>query len=86
MKSISDRGEVHDYAAFCPDYFRGCFACPDFLRGKVRFCRKRNRTFNGADVVVLEIVDREEGASLSQKKPLKEDTGRNWWTYGRSGK
>ena len=24
---------------------------------KVRFCRKWNRTFNGADVVELEVVD-----------------------------
>lgn len=84
VKSISSGGEIPDYAAFCPAYWEGCFSCPDFLRDRVRFCRKWNLSLNGA--VELEIVDREEGASLSQKKPLKEDTGRNWWTYGRSGK
>ena len=86
VKSISGGGEVPDYAAFCPDYFRGCFFCPEFMPDRVRFCRKWNRAFNGEDAVELEVVDGEEGASLFQKKPLKEDTDRNWWTYGRSGK
>ena len=84
MKAVPGGGLKPDYAAFCPDCFRGCFACPDFLRDRVRFCRKWNRTFDGVDVVELEIIDGEEGFSLPAKKPLPEqDTGRGWWTYGR---
>lgn len=53
MKEGAGGVVVPDYAAWCADYFQGCFACPDFLRDKVRFCRKWNRTFHGADVVDL---------------------------------
>lgn len=73
MKAVPGGVLKPDYAAFCPDYFRGCFACPDFLRDRVRFCRKWNRTFNGVDVVELEIIDGEEGFSLPAKKPLPEE-------------
>lgn len=83
MKEIPGGGLKPDYAAFCPDYFRGCFACPDFLRGKVRFCRKWNRTFNGVDVVELEIIDGADASPLPEPALMEEDTGRGWWTYGR---
>lgn len=53
MKQGAGGVVVPDYAAWCAGYFQGCFACPDFLRDKVRFCRKWNRTFHGADVVDL---------------------------------
>ena len=82
MKEIPGGGLKPDYAAFCPDYFRGCFACPDFLRGKVRFCRKWNRTFNGVEVVELEIIDGEEGAA-DARNLKNQDAGGGWWTYGR---
>ena len=82
MKSIPG-GEVPGYAAFCPDYFQGCFSCPDFMPDKVRFCRKWNRTFNGADVVELEAVDGADASPLTEPALPEQDTGRNWWTYGR---
>lgn len=72
-----------DYAAWCDAYHRGCFACPDFLRDRVRFCRKWNRTFNGVDVVELEIIDGADASPLPEPALPEEDTGRGWWTYGR---
>lgn len=72
-----------DYAAWCDAYHQGCFACPDFLRDKVRFCRKWNRTFNGVDVVELEIIDGADASPLPEPALPEEDKGRNWWTYGR---
>lgn len=83
MKAVPGGGLKPDYAAFCPDYFRGCFACPDFLRDRVRFCRKWNRTFNGVDVVELEIIDGADASPLPEPARPEEDTGRGWWTYGR---
>ena len=71
-----------DYAAWCDAYHQGCFACPNFLRDKVRFCRKWNRTFNGVDVVELEIIDGEEGAA-DARNLKNQDAGGGWWTYGR---
>lgn len=74
-----------DYAAWCDAYHQGCFACPDFLRDKVRFCRKWNRTFNGADVVEL-LIEEEKGAGsspLPEPALREEDRGRGWWTHGR---
>ncbi len=72
-----------DYAAWCDAYHQGCFACPDFLRDRVRFCRKWNRTFNGVDVVELEIIDGADASPLPEPALPEEDTGRGWWTYGR---
>ena len=83
MKAVPGGRLKPDYAAFCPDYFRGCFACPDFLRDRVRFCRKWNRTFNGVDVVELEIIDGADASPLPEPALMEEDTGRGWWTYGR---
>lgn len=85
LKAIPGAGVKPDYAAFCSAWHQGCFACPNFLRDKVRFCRKWNRTFTGADVVEL-ITEGEEGAAsppLPEPALQKEDTGRGWWTYGR---
>ena len=73
-----------DCAAWCEGYYRGCFSCPDFMPDKVRFCRKWNRTFNGADVVELEVVDGADASPLTEPALMEEDTGRNWWTYGRA--
>lgn len=86
VKSISGGGEIPDYAAFCPAYWEGCFSCPDFLRDRVRFCRKWNRTFNRVDAVELEVVEEEEKFYPYPKKIMQKNTDRNWWTYGRSGK
>ena len=33
---------VPDYAAFCPEYWKGCFSCPDFLADSLRFCGRYN--------------------------------------------
>lgn len=85
LKAIPGTGVKPDYAAFCSAWHQGCFACPDFLPDKVRFCRKWNRTFTGADVVEL-ITEGEEGAAsppLPEPALMEEDTGRGWWTYGR---
>lgn len=91
VKSISGGGEVPDYAAFCPDYFRGCFFCPEFMPDRVRFCRKWNRIFNGVDVVELELIEGEEGAADTKgaSRARSGDGGRedrSWWTYGRRRK
>lgn len=51
MKEAAGDMVVPDYATFCPAYWRGCFACPEFMVDKVRFCRKWNRAFYGVDVV-----------------------------------
>lgn len=42
---------VPDYAAWCPRWWKGCLECPDFMRDRVRFCRKWNLAFCGAEVV-----------------------------------
>ena len=41
-------GPTPDYAAFCSSYWRGCFECPDYLAGKLRFCARYNRLNNKA--------------------------------------
>lgn len=42
---------VPDYAAWCPRWWKGCLECPDFMRDRIRFCRKWNLTFCGVEVV-----------------------------------
>lgn len=76
-----------DYAAWCADWWRGCFACPDFLPDKVRFCRKWNRAFYGVDVVSVASMSTDDhpcpqgqnettgqGDALSPRQ-----TGGAWW-------
>lgn len=87
MKAATGGGEVPDYAAWCPRYYRGCFECPDYLPDKLRFCRAWNRSFHGMDVVTVAMVG-EEGAEgkpsrLPEPTMPESDTGRGWWTYGR---
>ena len=85
MKEVSGGVLVPDYGTFCPDWWKGCFQCQNFLPDKVRFCRKWNRTFNGADVVEL-IIEGEKGADASplpEPALMEEDRCRGWWTYGR---
>lgn len=85
MKEAAKGVLVPDHAAFCPAYWRGCFECPDFLRDRLRFCRKWNRAFHGVDVVEL-ITEGEKRAipsPLPEPALMEEDTGRSWWTYGR---
>lgn len=57
-----------DYAAWCADWWRGCFACPEFMPERVRFCRKWNRAVHGVDVV-----------ELSCQPAPRQETGRAWW-------
>lgn len=76
LKESAGGALVPDYGAWCPDWWRGCFACPDFLRDRLRFCRKWNRVFHGAEGVDV-VMDREADAAPEP------DGGRSWWTYGR---
>ncbi len=78
---------VPDYAAWCGEWWRGCFACSDFLPDKVRFCRKWNRAFHGVDVVSVASMSTDDhpcpqgqnettgqGDALSPRQ-----TGGAWW-------
>lgn len=73
-----------DYAAWCADWWRGCFACPDFMPERVRFCRRWNRAVHGVDVVALAPVAMGDhpcqGETLERGKPSpRQETGRAWW-------
>ncbi len=77
---------VPDYASFCPTWWRSCFQCPDFLRDRLRFCRRWNRAVYGVDVAnVVTTAESGDGVSFIQPQPAlpEPDTGRSWWTYGR---
>ena len=43
---------VPDYAAFCPEYWKGCFSCPDFRADSLRFCGRYNLLHGEAAEVV----------------------------------
>lgn len=38
----------------CPNYWKGCFSCPEFMRTEIFFCRKANRIRFGVEIVPIE--------------------------------
>lgn len=58
----------------CPNYWRGCFSCPEFMRTEIFFCRKANMVRYGVEVVPLEEV-RKVRAEMRRT----ERTGVCWW-------
>ena len=45
---------IPDYAAFCPDYWRGCSKCPEYRPDQLRFCTRYNRIHDDAAEVVVQ--------------------------------
>jgi hypothetical protein len=44
-------GQAPDYAAFCPEYWKGCFSCPGYVVNALRFCARYNRVHEAPGVV-----------------------------------
>lgn len=59
------------YSKWCADWWQGCFACPDFMPEKVRFCRRWNRAAHGVDVVEV------------CQPTSRQDTDLAWWNRRR---
>lgn len=62
---------IHDN---CPNYWRGCFSCPEFMRNQIFFCRRANRVRYGVEVVP---VDTERKVKAEMK--CMEKAGGCWW-------
>ena len=72
---------VPDYAAFCPDYFQGCFRCPHYSWNKIRFCRRWNQIY--PETVAEFILDDTDGQSGDEQRTFPGRTS-SWWS--RKGK
>ena len=59
----STKNSMESYAAWCADWWRGCFTCPEYMPERVRFCRKWNREVYGVDVVSLSGLPTQNEAS-----------------------